>query len=791
VGRRAFAVIRVAVGIAAWAWLACATAREAPVVNTSSTVLPRLEAGGSLESALAALNARGLRIVYSSALVKPAMTLRTSPKASRIEALLEEILAPWNLRAVPASNGDWLIVEAPRVEPSTSQDSLAPSEPEPLQTVDVTTSRYALATPGSSTLFLDREGVEQIPHLADDAVRMLKVMPGVSGGDFSAALNIRGGRREETLLRIDGAEIHNGFHFRDLDGALSVLDTNLVDSIDFSTGGMTAKYGDYMSGVVEMRTRRPREDDEYRHAAGVSFVSAYGRSSGTFAGGRGGWLASVRRGYLDVIMERVQDDDEQITPRYTDVFASLFYDAGDRTSLSAHVLLGEDDLKLISFDEDDIDSAGDGRAAHFWVSLDHAFENLQSRTVLSTSSVQQTRDSSGSDEQRTGDVFADFDFRFLDLRSEWSWQTAERHVVEFGLNAGRSEAHYDYALAGFIVAPLEPSGVFEFAHAYDLELSGRKLGFHGAWRGRWTRDLVVEVGARWDSYRYPGDLEFSEVSPRFNAVHLLGERGELRASWGVLHQPQGLHELQVEDDLATFFRPERVDQAILGYTHRLDGGISARLDLYRKDYSRLRPRFENALDPVQLIPEGAIDRIRIDAPVAEARGVELTLRREAERGFSGWASVSLAKTEERTLEGWVPRLWEQRHSVSLGLAWTGAKWNINLAGLYHSGAPTTRLRQATVTLPDGDTAEVITAGPRNRERLGPYARVDLRASREVPLRDGRFSYYLEVTNLLNRENPCCKEAYYFVDRGDGRLRLELEESFWLPMLPSFGIRYEF
>ena len=71
-------------------------------------------------------------------------------------------------------------------------------------------------------------------------MRMLKVLPGVSGGDFSAALNIRGGRREEALLTIDGAEIHNAFHFRDLDGALSVLDTNLVQGIDFITGGMTA-----------------------------------------------------------------------------------------------------------------------------------------------------------------------------------------------------------------------------------------------------------------------------------------------------------------------------------------------------------------------------------------------------------------------------------------------------------------------------------------------------------------------------------------------------------------------
>ncbi len=131
--------------------------------------------------------------------------------------------------------------------------STPPIEFESIETIDVTASRVSLATAGASETFLDREDVQRMPHLADDAVRMLKVLPGVTGGDFSAALNIRGGRREEALLTIDGAEIHNGFHFRDIDGALSVLDTNLVQGIDFITGGMTAEYGDYMSGVVGLQ----------------------------------------------------------------------------------------------------------------------------------------------------------------------------------------------------------------------------------------------------------------------------------------------------------------------------------------------------------------------------------------------------------------------------------------------------------------------------------------------------------------------------------------------------------
>ena len=196
---------RVAWGLLVAVWLSPALAQNASPATTTEV---SLSVGTSLDSALAALNALGHRIVYSSALVTPGMTLRTRPKATRLDALLEEILAPWSLRAVQAENGDWLVV-ANSAKPPISRTAPAEtwSEEPPLETIDVTASRFGLATSGASAVFLDRQGVEQMPHLADDAVRMLKVLPGVSGGDFSSALNIRGGRREEAQLLIDGAEI--------------------------------------------------------------------------------------------------------------------------------------------------------------------------------------------------------------------------------------------------------------------------------------------------------------------------------------------------------------------------------------------------------------------------------------------------------------------------------------------------------------------------------------------------------------------------------------------------------
>jgi hypothetical protein len=70
---------------------------------------------------------------------------------------------------------------------------------------------------------------------------------------------------------------------------------------------------------------------------------------------------------------------------------------------------------------------------------------------------------------------------------------------------------------------------------------------------------------------------------------------------------------------------------------------------------------------------------------------------------------------------------------------------------YHSGWPTTGL--TLERSPAGETTTVI--GRRNALRLGSFASLDLRASREVLLRVGSLDVFVEISNATNRENPCC------------------------------------
>jgi hypothetical protein len=129
--------------------------------------------------------------------------------------------------------------------------------------------------------------------------------------------------------------------------------------------------------------------------------------------------------------------------------------------------------------------------------------------------------------------------------------------------------------------------------------------------------------------------------------------------------------------------------------------------------------------------------------------------------------------------------------VSWGINYAGTNWNWTLTGLYHTGWPTTALTASLVQQPDGSFRIVPEPGPRNGERLGDFHRIDIRGSRVVQLQNGRLSFFLEVYNLLNRDNPCCIDEFdLFVDAG-GSVTVTPNVDYWLPIIPSFGIQYEF
>ena len=126
--------------------------------------------------------------------------------------------------------------------------------------------------------------------------------------------------------------------------------------------------------------------------------------------------------------------------------------------------------------------------------------------------------------------------------------------------------------------------------------------------------------------RHAADAD-EQFVPRVNLAYQLSDTTQLRASWGEFQQAQSINELQVEDGVGEFQPTQRADMIVLGLEQSLPADHSLRIEAYEKNYRALRPRYENLLDPLSMLPELRWDRVRIAPDSARAIGVEALLSR--------------------------------------------------------------------------------------------------------------------------------------------------------------------
>jgi hypothetical protein len=103
--------------------------------------------------------------------------------------------------------------------------------------------------------------VRAIPGVQPGVENLLKSLPGVSSNnELSTQYAVRGGNFDENLVYINEIEVYRPFLIRSgQQEGLSIVNADLVRSVNFSAGGFQSKYGDKLSSVLDIDYRRPTE----------------------------------------------------------------------------------------------------------------------------------------------------------------------------------------------------------------------------------------------------------------------------------------------------------------------------------------------------------------------------------------------------------------------------------------------------------------------------------------------------------------------------------------------------
>ncbi len=76
-------------------------------------------------------------------------------------------------------------------------------------------------------------------------------LPGAATNGVSSLAPTRGGEPNETAILLNGLRLYEPFHLKNFFAPISLLDSRLIDGIEFYSGGFPALYGDRMSAIID------------------------------------------------------------------------------------------------------------------------------------------------------------------------------------------------------------------------------------------------------------------------------------------------------------------------------------------------------------------------------------------------------------------------------------------------------------------------------------------------------------------------------------------------------------
>jgi hypothetical protein len=655
---------------------------------------------------------------------------------------------------------------------------------------------------------IDAKYLTQIANIGTGGVEaLIKTLPGVStNNELSSQYSVRGGNFDENLVYINDVEVYRPMLTKSgQQEGMSMINSDMVSSIDFSAGGFDAKYGDKMSSVLDIKYRKPTQ---LAGSASASFLGATVHLEDISKNGKFSHISGLRYKTNRYLLGTL-DSKGEYNPNFIDFQTYLTYRFNSSFDVSFLGNLGKNQYNFIpqsretSFgtinqvynstiyfegqEKDKYTTSTGALIANY-----HPGANLNLKFIASAfqSKEAETYDiqgqyyikefGRGTNEDNdstliTGiDTFLNHARNYLDLNvyafEHKGAYNSEHHLLNWGIKLQQEK-----------IDDKMNEWVLRDSTGYSIPYNGDKLELYSSTNMKYNMNSTRTTAFIQDTYQIPinkGALYLTAGLRSqywsYSGEFLLSPRGTLRfypawntnfvfhLSGGIYDQPAFYKELKDRNGVIyPNMKAQRSTQIVVGsdYIFRAwDRPFKLSSEIYYKYFSQLTPY--------------QIDNVRIrylpdQQATGYATGVDMKVNGEFVSGVESWASLAIMKTEEDVLNdghGYIPRPTDQRFNFSVFFQdyFPGnPTWKMNLTAFYGSRLPT---------------------GPPNSNRyqdvfrIPPYRRIDLGFSKVLispdhkRFRNKAFDQVkdmwisLEVFNLLDISNTI---SYLWVSNNSG------------------------
>ncbi len=571
--------------------------------------------------------------------------------------------------------------------------------------------------------------VYRTPGADADVFRALQTLPGVSAPDDAAGLFVRGGDVSEVQVSLDDAVIAHPYRNETPTGGFrGTVNPLLISGLSFSTGGFSARHGNALSGVLDLRGLERPERRQTVATFGLAGASA---SIAAPVGDQFGVRGAFNRTFTRVLFAvngspRLFDP----PPEGWDGSAGFAWNLGRGGRLKGFALMQRDRIG-VGIEQDAFTGLLRSSTTHRFAGT--RWDGAVGRWTASASL--------GHDDYERSTNVGILDRTITDRVASWRIDLTAPPAGAVEWRVGANGSFTEASIAGRVPVRGGDLGGVSGDALFDAAVDD---WFGGTYLEVTTHagPVSTTIGARADRF---GLARATTLDPRLNVRIGLGRNHALRLATGVYHQAPSPSYYDRERG-ASRLPPMRALHYVAGYeTGRETEGLYVRAEGFVKTYAHL---------PL----EDDVRGYTADG-FGSARGVDLFVQwlssRLEVRGTASWLRARRRWTPVDQRERydlpdgtWTPDFeipwWVQiitRVPLSNGVS-VSASWR-SAAGRPHTPIVGGR------AMGDGF---LPVFGSVNSERLPRYERFDLSWSWLVPAGDGLVILFASVDNVLGRAN---------------------------------------